>query len=182
MSADKSHHHFPPLLRISHIEAESIYSMFKLYDIHSTGRIPQRLAIKLLGALGFSPIAAKLNVPDMNIKEFLLFLDFHIPDSTNPLSAPMYTFVNLVSHPPQSGFGSSATPGEIIPNVITPKDIADFMESIGRPPVLLENANLLLSSMLEYDDCSSVPAVRSDYFERDVTIFAKKNNLLKELK
>jgi hypothetical protein len=177
--------HLPPLQRLSLIEAESICAMFKLYDINSTGRIPKRLAIKLLNTLGFGPIAASLNAPDMGLKEFLMFLDFHIPEQQNPLSGPMYTFVNTVGKPPQYSVtdSMSATSQQMSSsNVITPQDLSQFMESIGRPPILMENANLLLSTMLDYDDCSVVPAVKVEYFERDVTVFAKKNNLLKDLK
>ena len=42
----------PPLIRISALEAESIASMFSLYDIHCTGRIANHLVIKLIKQLG----------------------------------------------------------------------------------------------------------------------------------
>lgn len=119
--------HLPPLQRLSLNEADSICAMFKLYDIRTTGRIPKRLAIKLLKTLGFGPISHLLTAPDVNIKEFLLFLDFHVPEQQNPLSGPLYTFVNVVGKPPQ--LNTSVAPNEVISsNVITPQDLADFME------------------------------------------------------
>jgi hypothetical protein len=168
------------------MEADSICSMFKLYDINSTGRIPNRLAVKLLKTLGFGPTAISLTAPDVNVKEFLLFVDYHVPEQQNPLSGPLYTFVNIVGKQPHlsgaTAMGTDATGAQAPSSVITPSDLAHFMESIGRPPILMENANLLLSTMLDYDDCSPVPAVKVEYFERDLTIFAKKNNLLKDIK
>jgi hypothetical protein len=40
-------------------------------------------------------------------------------------------------------------------------------------------SSVLLSKMVDQDDCSSVPFVRVDQFDREVISFAKKNNLYK---
>jgi hypothetical protein len=40
-------------------------------------------------------------------------------------------------------------------------------------------SSVLLSKMVDQDDCSSVPSVRVDQFDREVIAFAKKNNLYK---
>jgi hypothetical protein len=58
------------------------------------------------------------------------------------------------------------------------QDISTFMDSIGRPKMNMDNCNMLLTSMLTYDDCAAVPALKTEYFENDVTIFAKKHNLV----
>ena len=41
---------------------------------------------------------------------------------------------------------------------------------------------LLLNSMLDYDDCAEVPALKADTFVKDVIHFAKKNNVIKDLR
>jgi hypothetical protein len=40
-------------------------------------------------------------------------------------------------------------------------------------------STVLLLKMMDQDDCSSVPSVRTDQFDREVMNFAKKNKLLK---
>lgn len=42
-------------------------------------------------------------------------------------------------------------------------------------------SNVLLSKMLDPDDCSIVPAVTLDYFDRDVISYAKKNHVYKNI-
>lgn len=153
------------------MEAESIASMFCLYDIHITGRIPQRLVLKMLQQLGFGKYSHEITTPDMSLKELLLFLDFRCPEPDPPLHSALFTFLNTIASPNEDG--------ELC---IQPTDITDFMESLGRPPVSTANATMLLTSMLDYDDCAEIPTVKAEYFERDVTMFAKKHNLLKDFK
>ena len=70
--------------------------------------------------------------------------------------------------------------------VISTQAINEFMEKLGRPPVPKSQCDLLLTSMLDYDDCSEntygQPAVLPDYFTRDFGNFAKKSNALKDFK
>jgi hypothetical protein len=40
-------------------------------------------------------------------------------------------------------------------------------------------SSVLLSKMIDQDDCSSVPSVKVDQFDREVISFAKKNYLYK---
>lgn len=69
---------------------------------------------------------------------------------------------------------------------ITTQSINDFMISLGRPPLRAAQVELLLTSMLEYDDCNEttgqIAAVLPDIFSRDFTTFAKKSNALKNFK
>ena len=70
--------------------------------------------------------------------------------------------------------------------VISTQAINQFMEKLGRPPVSKSQCDLLLTRMLDYDDCSENtfghPAVAPEYFTRDFATFAKKSNALKSFK
>jgi hypothetical protein len=70
--------------------------------------------------------------------------------------------------------------------VVSTQAINQFMEKLGRPPVPKSQCDLLLTSMLDYDDCSEStygqPAVLPEYFSRDFGNFAKKSNALKNFK
>lgn len=70
--------------------------------------------------------------------------------------------------------------------LISSQAINQFMEKLGRPPVSKSQCDLLLTSMLDYDDCSENtfghPAVAPEYFTRDFATFAKKSNALKSFK
>ena len=72
----------------------------------------------------------------------------------------------------------------IIPkeSMISPIDISDFMENLGRPPTSKSEATSLLSAMLEYDDCTSDPNLKIDTFNLEMLIFVKKTNALKDFK
>jgi hypothetical protein len=41
---------------------------------------------------------------------------------------------------------------------------------------------MLLTSMLEYDDCSAQPAIPHEVFSRELISYAKKNNIFKDAK
>jgi hypothetical protein len=88
--------------------------------------------------------------------------------------------------------GSKATTGSLANRyagtheLISTQAINEFMEKLGRPPVSKTQCDLLLTSMLDYDDCSENtwghPAVPPEYFSRDFANFAKKSNALKNFK
>ncbi len=168
----------PPLLRLTELEARAIESMFRLYDYKATGRIPQHLAHKLFSAMGFD-FSIHMLPQNGTLKELLLFLDMRCPDPEPALHCALHSFIHLV----QSKRGDS-DPEELLTEekIITAKDINKFMESLGRPPVSVTECNLLLTSMMEYDDCSLVPAVLPETFNRDFATFAKKSNMLKNFK
>ena len=161
----------PPLTKLSQIEAESILSMFNMYDYNCSGRLPKRLVEKLLQTIGFGAFSYEITATDMSIKELLLFIDLRCPDPEPALECALYTFLNLASR-------DGGQKGK----VLTPQDLADFEESIGRPACSMRQADLLLTSMLDYDDCEKIPACPVDYFQRDVVKFAKKNNLMKDFR
>jgi hypothetical protein len=66
--------------------------------------------------------------------------------------------------------------------IITPSQIIEFYESLGRAPVPQGQLEVLLTSMLEYDDCSSNPVVKPDVFKNSIILYAKKNNVMKEFR
>lgn len=70
--------------------------------------------------------------------------------------------------------------------LISSQAINQFMEKLGRPPISQGQCDLLLTSMLDYDDCSENtyghPAVPPEFFTRDFATFAKKSNALKSFK
>ena len=69
---------------------------------------------------------------------------------------------------------------------LTTEAINEFMVSLGRPPLNAGQCELLLTSMLDYDDCNErtggVAGVLPEVFNRDFTLFAKKSNALKGFK
>jgi len=69
---------------------------------------------------------------------------------------------------------------------ITTAAINQFIVSLGRPPLNAEQCELLLTSMLDREDCGErtggVAGVTPEFFERDFTTFAKKSNALKNFK
>ncbi len=158
----------PPLMKLKPDESQSIQSMFRLYDYRSSGRIPKHLAKKLTQNLGFDIPVGNLGA-DVSIKDLLLFIDQWIPEYDNKLQGEIAFFQKLARD-------IDPTMGE----VITPESLNSFIEKLGRPPISMGEANLLLSSMLEYDDCSEVPKIRVDDFGKDVTMFTKKSNILKD--
>lgn len=172
MSATAANKKIPPLTKISQLEAEAILNMFNMYDYTCTGRIPKRLVLKLLSSLGFNGFAHEITAPEMTLTEILLFLDLRHPDPEPPMDCAMWTFLNLTSNESFTEKG----------RVITPTDLSNFMVSLGRPPCSTRKATLLLSSMLEYDDCAKLPAAPVEAFEKDVVKFAKKNNLMRDFR
>lgn len=161
---------FPPMIRVTPSEAQCIASMFRLYDINRTGKIRNHLARKLVRALGFNADQVVLS-SEVSLNEILLLVDQLMPDPDPPIISAMQSFAGMAAR--QNEFGSS---------VLTPQDISDFMESLGRPPSSISEASLLLNSMLEYDDCAEIPVLRADHFTKEVVNFAKKNNSLKDYK
>ena len=161
-----------PLLRLTDVEANAIEEMFRLYDYKATGKIPRHLAIKLFKGLGFD--LAEHTVPlNGGFRELLMFLDRQCPDPLPSLNCSLYTFTKLAAKTRDEETGQTT---------ITPQNIADFMESLGRPPCSLLEADLLLTSMLEYDNCEPIPQVLSEYFSKEVTNIAKKTNAMKDFR
>jgi len=66
--------------------------------------------------------------------------------------------------------------------IITPAQIIEFYESLGRAPIPQGQLEVLLTSMLEYDNCSSNPIVKPDVFKNSIIMYAKKNNVMKDFR
>ena len=76
--------------------------------------------------------------------------------------------------------------GESRDKLMTAAAINAFVVSLGRPPMNSSQLELMLTAMLEYDDCNEktggVAGVLPDAFSREFTTFAKKSNALKNFK
>ena len=161
----------PPLRRLTEDEADAIQSMFRLYDYTATGLIQRHLAVRLLKTLGFASSGSTMS-PEVSLREFLLYVDQRSMERDNLLSFSMQSFKTFVSTP-------SAEYG---PNVITQEGVAKFYESVGRPAPSQVLTKFLFTTMLDYDDCARNPEVKADSFERDVTYYAKKSNVMKQFR
>lgn len=149
--------------------------MFRLYDYKATGLIPNNLAIKLVRSLGFDTVREGVEFSnDVTLNEVLFIVDTIMPNPDPVLLSSLVTFKGLVAKPIS----------EFEPNnlYLTPQDISEHMESLGRPPAAAREAKLLLMSMLEYDDCSVDPLLRCEHFNKQIVTYAKKTNALKDFR
>jgi hypothetical protein len=160
---------FPPLSKLTDGEAECIASAFKLYDYKSNGRVPTYLAVKLIQTLGLpKPPEEIFGAKDVTLNEVLVVIDRLMPEPEPVLNSSLESFINFAAVKDHES------------KVINPNSIAEFMESLGRPPINMNEASLMLNSMLEYDDCAEVPIVNIDVFSKELINFAKKSNAFKE--
>lgn len=183
---------FPPLSRLQISEAQCIANLFRIYDYKSTGIIPNHLALKLIRNLGLQ--ISELALPEsLSLTDLLVIIDQVMPEPEPIIVGSLDTFNNLVS---QSGaailaqnntstklrnsFSNMETHIQIEEKYITAECISDFMESIGRSAVTGNEAKLMLSGMLEYDDCTQSPAVNTEKFNKELITFAKKSNAFKD--
>ena len=128
----------------------------------------------------------------MTIGELLSAIDEIMPPSEPMINSSLATFNGLVSKKQHisnsnSNLLLSADTDEwsgvsAVDNVITPTDICDFMESLGRPAIPMSEAASLLSSMLQYDDCSTDPAIPNAVFTKELMNFARKTNALRDFR
>ena len=128
----------------------------------------------------------------MTIGELLSAIDEIMPPSEPMINSSLATFNGLVSKKQHisnsnSNLLLSADTDEwsgasAVDNVITPTDICDFMESLGRPAIPMSEAASLLSSMLQYDDCSTDPAIPNEVFTKELMNFARKTNALRDFR
>lgn len=158
----------PPLLRLTHSEAQSIAAMFRLYDTRCTGRISNSSAEKLATTLGIRGLDRSMFAGEVGLNELLMTMDQCMPEPEPALLSSLSTFNALEAVPSEEG------------PVITPQIISKFMEKLGRPPALMSEASLMLNAMLEFDDCSEVPVVEAQIFAKELINFAKKHNAFKD--
>lgn len=162
---------FPTLVRLTTTEAETISQMFRVFDTHLKGKIPNHLARNLLNGLGFDVPSVAL--PEyVTLKEILSYVDQIMPEPEPALVSSLSSFNGIVAE--RNNLEGTKT--------ITPQDIVSFMESLGRPPANVSEASLLLNSMLDYDDCAEIPVLNVENFNKEVINFAKKSNALRDFR
>ena len=164
------------LTHLTHAEAQSVSHMFSMYDYKATGKIAPHLAVKILSLLGFeqNEIGALVFTNEVTLTELLMNLDQIMPPAEPMINSALTSFVGIVSQPSKS----TEEPGR----VITPQDISDYIESLGRPPAAAREISLLLNSMQEYDDCSVDPVLKAELFTKEILTFQRKNNALKDFR
>jgi len=142
----------PVLVNVTPAEAESVRSMFKLFDHNSEGHIPNYLARNLMKELGFDVNMLACFAEEVTENEILKLLDQLIPDPDPQkfLEGSLSSFVGMVCHRNNDESGAYDHKEQ----VMVPNDISKFMESLGRPTPSIGEVTLLLNSMLDYDDCA----------------------------
>ncbi|KAJ1422155.1 hypothetical protein B484DRAFT_116940 [Ochromonadaceae sp. CCMP2298] len=156
----KSRHvHMPKLTNITQAEATAVAHMFSLYDYRSTGKIPARMAEKLITLLGcrLTETMYMTFTADVSLTEVLLNLDQIMPPPEPALQSSLSTFLSLTANEEHLQEGP----------VLRPGDISRYMESLGREPPALREVASMIHSMQEYDDCSGDPVVRADLFSKE---------------
>jgi len=164
------------LTHLTHAEAQSVSHMFSMYDYKATGKIAPHLAVKLLTLLGFesNEVNALVFTNEVTLTELLMNLDQIMPPAEPMINSSLSSFIGIVSKPSKN----PDEPGK----VITPQDISDYIESLGRPPAASREIALLLNSMQEYDDCSVDPVLKTELFTKEILTFQRKNNALKDFR
>mmetsp|Transcript_24678 Transcript_24678/g.41719 ORF Transcript_24678/g.41719 Transcript_24678/m.41719 type:complete len:175 (-) Transcript_24678:143-667(-) len=148
----------PPLQNLENHEAEMIRDMFLHLDVEGhagDGRLPQKLAHGLMRSLGIQILAAFL--PNrVSLRDLLLYADAAMPEASE-LDGYAKTVSLTVS---QNEDGSQGD--------ITAQHLIDFQLSLNRVPPTENEANVYLSKMLSYDDCSAQPVVPPERFQKDL--------------
>lgn len=167
-----------PLLRnVSPIEQDIVSRMYRMYDHDLKGQIPNYLARNLMSQLGIH--ITNLEVvfsQEVSLAEILLLLDQMIPDPepSKALEGGLSTFNGMVA----KEIYDDET--DEVSRALTPVDISTFMESLGRPAASVSEATLMLNAMNDYDDVAEVPVLQAKVFTKEVLLYAKKSNCLRE--
>jgi hypothetical protein len=161
------------LLKLTTGQADNIAACFKLYDHQCKGFIDKDSAKKLTQTLGFNVPSNRWS-SSVSLSELLLLVDQVAPDTDPPLECALEAWSQLVGHKTQRLDG-----GDV--KVLSVQDITDFFVSVGQPPPPASEATALLTAMLDYDDCSDSPQVPMSTFVRYLSLFARKNNILKDI-
>lgn len=177
---DPRFNRLPLLQRLNKNETNCIMNAFKLYDPTSLGKIAVHLAVKLMKSLGLSPTPETISniigsSAEITMYDFLTVVDKLMPEPEPILLSSLDSFNSFAGQV----MADPNNPEKEI-RVLNPQSIADFMESLGRPPINMNEASLMLNSMLEYDDCSEIPLVNVEVFNKEVINFAKKTNAFKD--
>lgn len=155
------------LTRLKEEEINCISGMFRLFDKNLTGYIPDYLAWNLMRKLGLDVRRAHFEKNRVSFNELILVIDKIMPDPEPPITSSLISFNNMTSINTENG------------NVIIPNQVIKFLKSIGHNTVDPHEIEILLTSMLPYDDCSEVPEVPVSTFSEDLMAFIKKYNAFK---
>lgn len=150
----------PPLQKIDPHEAKMIQVMFNYYDYEASGRVKRHLAWKLLTQLGLHILEDTLPAA-VTLKDLMLFADVCAPEQNLEGSL-------------QTSFRLAANKVESEELKVRPQGLVDFLKDLDRNPPTINESKTLLSSMLEYDDCSDSPAVTNEAFVTNIMNVAKK--------
>lgn len=161
----------PPMRRLADAELGYLRSQFNLYDTSKKGMISQHLAQKILQNIGVEP--SVLTLPkEVGFVELAVFIDSKLPDPEPALDCSLHTFSRMVGTLEPDG----------VTRVIRPQAIIDFLTSLDRPAPTYAEANLLLTSMQDYDNVDSDIKVNAQKFCNELSSYSKKANALKEFR
>lgn len=161
---------FGNLTRLKEEEINTIAGMFRLFDRNSTGYIPDYLAWNLMRKIGLDVRKAHFEKNRVSYNELILVIDKIMPEPDPPIASSLISFNNMTAVGTENG------------NVLRPREIIEFLKSVGENTVDPGEIEILLNSMLPYDDCSEEAEIPSSVFNEYLTVFAKKYNAFKNYK
>jgi hypothetical protein len=153
----------PALHNLSVAEQRAIKQIFSFYDIGNTGRIKQHLAHSLFKQIG---LGVKIDVIPLNVslRDILLLADTRCPpDQTSEENVDI--FCRIVSRERNGNAGP-----------VRGSNLMDFLASVEKVAPSRTEAQLILSNMVEYDDCSDDPVVAPLIFKKDILAKLKEIN------
>lgn len=161
------------ITKINADEKKAVECLFRLYDIGSQGNIAVHHARKLLKNMGFEAERISLGTDKdrVTLRDLYIIIESELPQPQPSLPCSLYTFDRIVGKEDDAD-------GRL---KIRPDEIKAFHASIGRQATGDgTEIGVLLSKMLAVDDCSLVPAVTVETFDREVIAFAKRNQIYKD--
>ena len=142
----------PVVQNIEPNEVRMIMDMFAfLSGVENNGKIPGKVALKLFISLGLEVVEENLPAY-LTLKDFLLFADSAAPSDS--VEGHAKTLSCLISQNPDGSVGD-----------IRAKNIVTFARSLQRPPPSVNEAELYISSLTEYDDCEDEVVVTPEVFQ-----------------
>lgn len=160
------------LSRLAEAEQRYIQAQFDFYDYNKTGLIERHLAQKILQNIGVEPSVIALPIK-IDFQALCTFIDSKLPDPDPPLECSLHTFTRMIGEIEDDSGGQ---------RVIRPQALIHFMKSLDRPAPTLSEADMLLTSMLDYDYVDKDTKVSDKLFGRELMSFAKKSNAFREFR
>ena len=153
----------PTLHNLSVAEQRAIKQIFSFYDIGNTGKIKQHLAHSLFKQIG---LGVKIDVIPVNVslRDILLLVDTRCPpDQTSEENVDI--FCRIVSRERNGNAGP-----------VRGVNLMDFLTSVQKVAPSQTEAQIILTNMVEYDDCSDDPVVAPLVFKREIVAKLKELN------